>query len=76
MRRREEVDDWREFRRNHPGKWWKYHSRVWRSINIRAVAIAYCEQGFEIIPLWSCSKSRVRHEVLRPRRCEVLHVAV
>jgi hypothetical protein len=27
MTRRDEIEDWREFKRNHPGKWWKYRHR-------------------------------------------------
>lgn len=55
MTRRDEIDDYREFKRNHPGKWWKYRHR--RYTDNRLHAVAYCEAGFEIIPLWPCSKS-------------------
>ena len=57
MPTRDEIDDYREFERNHPGKWWEHFRRLRRFIDNRSVAIAYCEAGFEIIPLSPFDKS-------------------
>jgi hypothetical protein len=57
MTRRDEIEDYREFKRNHPRKWWEHFDRLRRFIDNRAVALAYCDAGFEIIPLLSFDKT-------------------
>lgn len=56
MPTRDEINDYREFKRNHPGKWWKHRTRLRSSIDNRAYAVAYCEAGAAIIALYPFSK--------------------
>ena len=58
MPTRDEIDDYREFERNHPGKWWEHFRRLRRFIDNRSVAVTYCEAGFEIIPLLPSTSPR------------------